>query len=268
MTDLEFIRAIEDNEAEYFQTLRALGPQVEIEKQGSGTLLATHVDFWLFNGVFRPRIDPANPEATVGRWIDYFRARKLPFGVFLFPPERNERTEDILRKKGFSTQGESHLVIFDTDSASQNEVATLSAKYTVRDVQNKADFEKFTRCWAEAFKVPDAFRSVFVSWAEAYGFNERLPARSLAILDGDRAVAIASYYIDSKVAGLYNIAVDSDYRRLGLGVQITLEIAKRARRSGVRYLCGTGSMEGMRVYRKFGIREVGTSRRWIFNTTS
>jgi ribosomal protein S18 acetylase RimI-like enzyme len=264
MTDSEFTRAIQENEAEYFATFQTLGGFVEIQRGQDATLLSTGVDFWLFNGVFKPRLRLATAAAQLDEWIRHFEMKKVPFGIFLYPPEKNPEMEEILKAKGFTPLSESHLTVFDTKKMADEKTEPLSAAYTVLEIRNAKQYEGFAQCWAKAFQVPDAFREIFTRFAESYGFDAHLPAQSLAIMHGDRAVAIASYFLDTKVAGLYNIAVDSDFRRQGLGAQITAEIAKRAQKSGLRYLAGIGSVEGMRIYRKFGIHEVGVCRRWYY----
>jgi GNAT superfamily N-acetyltransferase len=58
-----------------------------------------------------------------------------------------------------------------------------------------------------------------------------------------------------------------DFRLRGLGLKVTRAIAELARDRGIRYLVGGGTAEGMNVYRKAKIREIGKSQRWIFSTT-
>lgn len=258
LTDEQLIQAIEDNEAECFSTFKALA-KASVLRTESETLIKTHANYWLFNGVFRPR--PQNAERAVDRWIDTFG--ELPFGVFLYPHSTSPELEAAMTKRGFEPQHASTLVVFDSRDLDKLPVQTLEAKFQIRPVRNVEQFETYAQCWSTVFQAPAHILELFCNWSLAYGFDESLPLQNIAVMHDGRAVAIAMYYLDSKLAGIYNIGVHPDFRRAGLGSQVTREIARLAQERGVRYLAGSATEDGLKVYRKANIREIGTARRWV-----
>lgn len=262
LSDDEIRRAIEDNEAECFLTLQALGEKIQVEKSESSTLLTTFINYWLFNGVFRARVKPSDCDRMVKAWKDHYQARGLPFAVFLYAHSTFPDLEDVLQKNEFVCH-KSTTVIFDSENLNTFNVPALNAEFQQIAIRDLKQFEAYSKCWADVFQVPPEIQKPFNEWSTHYGFDESLPLQNIAIMHGNRAAAIAMYYLDSKIAGIYNIGVHPDFRRRGLGIHIAKQIAELARARGVRYLAGNGTEEGMHVYRKAGVREIGVTQRWI-----
>lgn len=263
-TDEELLTAIEDNEKECFLTFRVLNDSVRAEKLPEATRLTTGINFWMFNGIFQVRAEPSNAEQKVKDWVEHYRSHSLPFGVFLYDHSSSHELEESLMKHGFSKHA-STSVVFDCENLKTMKVPALDPAFKLIPIRNPRQMEAFSACFSRVFQMPSEIQSAFNQWAMKYGFDESLPMQNIAIMHGDRAIAIATYFLDSKIAGIYSIGVDPDYRLQGLGFLIANEIAMRANSRGVRYLVGNGSEEGMHVYRKGGVRALGNSYRWSRN---
>ncbi len=61
--------AIEANELECFATLACM-PSVKLERTPKYTRVYTGQDFWLFNGVFRLRLDQATANEDLDELVD------------------------------------------------------------------------------------------------------------------------------------------------------------------------------------------------------
>ncbi|RYZ73952.1 MAG: GNAT family N-acetyltransferase [Proteobacteria bacterium] len=264
ISDDELRRALEDNEAECFSTFRAMGEEVEITNLETATLIATGVKFWLFNGVFRVRVSEDLISEALDQWIQHFKTRALPFAIFTYAHSQSQPLGEALLKSGFKVS-ESTSVVFDIKNLQSFMAPPLAPEFRKLEIRSAGEFKAFSECWSKVFEVPSLIQEAFNRWSTCYGFEKSLPLQNIAIMHGDRAVAIATYFSDSKVAGIYSIGVDPEFRRRGLGLQIAANIAEKAQARGVRYLVGNGSEEGMHVYRKAGVRVIGVAQRWIFD---
>lgn len=218
-TDGELLKALENNEAECFSTFQAISPSVSIDNAGDGTVIVTRVPFWLFNGVFRVRWAAGEVEGQIEKWLKLFEGHKLPFGLFLYPHSVSHEAENLLSSKGFRSES-STCVMFDSDLLEKMNIPKLDSVFEISAIRNAQQFAAFSSCWSKIFQVPSFIETAFRTWSENYGFKASLPLQNIAIFEGQRAVAIASYYLDENVAGIYNIGVDSEYRLRGLGMQI------------------------------------------------
>ena len=83
----------------------------------------------------------------------------------------------------------------------------------------------------------------------------------------ERPVATAATLVSHGVIGLYNVASLPGEQRRGFGEAITRHaIGEAARESGLRQVILQSTMQGERLYRKLGFREV--SRLVVFNSVT
>ena len=77
----------------------------------------------------------------------------------------------------------------------------------------------------------------------------------LAWLDG-KPVGSASLFLAAGVAGIYDVGVLSDYRRRGIGADVTAAACRLAKTMGYEAAVLTASPNGESPYRRVGFREV------------
>ena len=66
----------------------------------------------------------------------------------------------------------------------------------------------------------------------------------------------------SDVAGLFDVRVEAEHRRQGLGARITADALSVAARAGRAHLALSATEEGERLYRALGFESLGRGRTW------
>jgi GNAT superfamily N-acetyltransferase len=261
MNPADLLLAIESNEAECLATFECL-PSAGVQRTPQFTRVWTRQPFWLFNGYFKIRLEANSAEKEIAKWRESFEQDRIPFGVFCHPASLPSSLPELLLEHGFKRESELAVVVFDSDHLMAIKNLELPKGFEVQGVRSADQYQIFFDGFSSVFGLPRSLGEFWKSWGQAYGFGEDLPLQNIMILKDGKAVAMAMYFLHAGVAGIYGVGVVPQFRNQGLGTFIAKAIADGARARGVRYLAGTGSDEGMQVYRKAKIEEIGKAQRW------
>lgn len=151
------------------------------------------------------------------------------------------------------------------DLLALDESFTAPAGMEISEIQDIESLETWCRTAATGYELPDIAGRAWLAWYRAVGLNHNPPLKHfIGVLKG-KPVAVASLFLASGVAGVYNVATVPEARRQGIGALITLEALFKARAAGFRVGILQSSEMGAGIYRRLGFREFCRIDHYIWN---
>lgn len=251
-------RAIAENfVAAYAFLARAHGA---VREREGITAIVTHIPSAEFNGVFRTMLpadlSPELADALVGEAVDWLRAQGEPFTWYITHTTMPAHLPRLLEARGLrlvdSTPGMA------VDLATLDEDIPAPVGLEIMPVTDIRDLPVWVRTCNSGFSIPDRFDAAVL--ATFHGISLVLEARQrlfLARLHGV-PVGTAVLVLGGGAAGLYSIATLAEYRRQGIGAQLTLAALREARQRGYRVGVLEASTMGRPVYERLGFRQYAT----------
>ena len=251
-------KKLDSNMIEKFVYLPKLMKMEVFEKAG-GVIVNTNIPCDMFNVVCNPKFS-----LDIRSVYDYFSSHKLPFAFWIgFDDEYFDFRNDLEKNELKCDETESGMAILMDElnfviSCEKLEIKLVSNMELLRDfvtvyqklIPNDATaIDEFYTKAAPFILQPDSALKLFV------GFYEGIPAATSAL------------FVQDDIAGIWDITTLSDFRRKGIGTDMTINALKYA-----RDLCGckigvlTASADGEPVYRKIGFQKIKEFR--IVNVTS
>lgn len=269
--------------AESVETLERLGfelfgilPGAEIRDDGGAIYFRTGVKAPLCNGLFRLRWDERDVERELDRYTAEFARDATPFIVHTFAATTPKCLAAALERRGFLPEPAATMFTLDLDAGLEG--GPLAPEMTLRRVATREDTERYIEVFLSGFQLPgpvaDAFKSFFALYGCAPGKNfqslllcvEEKPAAVVSILGARDAAGVRNGYPDlpDDLCTMMSLTVAPWARGRFLGFRIAREAVKFARACGYRRLCTSGTPQGMGIYRRAPLKEVGTCRRWTW----
>ncbi len=188
----------------------------------------------------------------------------LPFTVFLYPTSSPKNIREDLLKLGFILKSTFDMVTYDTKLFSSHERYVFPKNLILKRVENLQDSDLFYKALTEIFDVPNFILEYITQWARSYGFDESNALQSYIMKYQESAIAIASFFKNGDFAMIQDIGVIKAYQNQRLGSLIIQETVRIARDQGCELIIGNGSIQGMKVYKKFGNTELGKTEKWVY----
>lgn len=241
-------KKLDENMLEKFMYLPKL-MQTEVFEQAGGVVVNTGISCDMFNVVCNPK-SPIDVKSV----HDYFSSRKLPFAFWIgFNDEYRDFQSDI-EKIGLSCdETESGMaVLMDkldfSISCEKLEIKLVSDSKLLRNFitayqklipDDAAAIDEFYTKAAPFILDPNSALKLFI------GFYEGVPAATSAL------------FLQDNIAGIWDITTRSEFRRKGIGTDMTVHALKYAKdfcNCNVGVL--TASEAGERVYRRIGFQKI------------
>lgn len=266
---------------ESIETIERLGfelfgilPGAMVRDDGGAIVIRTGVESALCNGVFRIRWDEKDLEREIDRCVAEFARTGTPFMFHVSDASAPRGLARALERRGLHPGPEATM--FAMELAPSLEGGPLPAGMSVRRVSTREDMERYIEVFLDGFRLPGLIADVFKEFFELYGSGpeknfqslllelEARPAAIVSILGARDAAGVRNGYPDlpDDLCTMMNLTVAPWARGRFLGFRIAREAVKFARACGYRRLSTTGTPEGMGIYRRAPLMEVGRARRW------
>jgi ribosomal protein S18 acetylase RimI-like enzyme len=261
---------MEANLRQSFRVLAQGRPRADIAELDGVSIASLGAAFQMFNAAFLNR-EVSGVEDLANRFRaarEVFTARRMPWSFWvcdewLARPVRRELV-DTCERFGMRAVAEMPGMFADSlrDTTRFSLRSRPAAALDIRPADNVRAMRDFRAVGSLCFHVPPAW------FGEV--FDDTIPAREFRCWVGyreERPVATAATLVSHGVIGLYNVASLPGEQRRGFGEAITRHaIGEAARESGLRQVILQSTMQGERLYRKLGFREV--SRLVVFNSVT
>ena len=252
-------------------------PGAEIRKDDHSILIRTGAKIDLCNGVFKVRWSDQNAEQEIDRYVAEFAETGTPFLVHTTDLSTPHNVGDLLKRRGFKPQPVATMFTLD--------FAALPGDVPLRDglncsrVATKSDIDRYIEIFIQGFALPPLIADIFRKFYEHYGCAEEKTFQSMVMSEGGTPVAIISILGNRDARGrlagsqdlppdlctMMNLTVSPAAQGRWLGTRMAREGVKFARACGYRRVCTSGTPDGMSIYRRAPLQEVGKCQRWSWN---
>jgi GNAT superfamily N-acetyltransferase len=232
------IEAIHTNKLVAAERVAHINPRSKSERLGGCYLVATaEPGFIAANSATPQSSSDAVDIAAVIRW---FQDEGAPFHFVVRPDiDRPLYAELVLR--GFDKVPSERVLVLESPAPQE-----YSDRLVIREVTTEADIENYGRVgWQAAPRIGRAIART----AASLGFT-----LLLGELDG-QPVACSMAVVTGRLAGLYNVGVEEDFRRRGFGAAITWAAIEAAMRRGASTIWLGSTDMGLPLYRHMGFVE-------------
>lgn len=252
-------------------------PGVDIRKDDNSILIRTGAKIDLCNGVFKIRWSDQNAEREIDRYLTEFAKTGTPFLVHTTDLSTPHNVGEILKRRGFKPQPVGTMFTLDFDALPGD--APLRDGLSCSRVTTKADIDRYLDIFVQGFALPPLIADIFRKFYENHGCAEEKTFQSLVMSEAGVPVAIISILGNRDVRGrlgesrempadlctMMNLTVSPTARGRWLGTRMAREGVKFARACGYRRVCTSGTPDGMGIYRRAPLQEVGKCQRWSWN---
>ncbi|HVV44395.1 MAG TPA: GNAT family N-acetyltransferase [Bryobacteraceae bacterium] len=259
---------MEANLRQSFRILAQGRPKANIAELDGVTIASLGAAFQMFNAAFLNRevsgLDDLEKRFRAARAV--FDARRISWAFWVCDEwlSRPVRRELLNTCESFGMRAVAEMPGMVADSLRENPRFSLRSRpappLEIRPADDARVMRDFRTVGALCFHVPPAW------FAEV--FDDTIPSREFRCWVGyheGRPVATAATVVAHGVIGLYNVAALPGEQGKGFGEAITRHaISEATRESGLQRVILQSTMQGERLYRKLGFREV--SRLVVFNS--
>jgi len=254
---LGYALAYERNAATFAAALaRAGGGLVQHEPD---YLLALFPHPHSINGVFLPRFDPANCAERIDGILEIARLRKIKIRFRLGPSHQPPDLAERLIERGVRksvTQKLMAISLGDDSPLFQRSRAVESpADLSIYPIRDYAILTQKTH--PRLGKINTPFKRALVSAYQTLADQSpRCHWTFIAELNDQIVASVGIFFHQESVVG-YDLLVQKEYRRIGIGTAMLRQIGSLAAGSGASKAVLATSVQGLRFYPVLGIRSVG-----------
>lgn len=273
-SDDRLARATEENLFALFEAMARHLPGGVLERRPGLCRHHTTPTNPMFKGVWATGLASADVDAAIDEGIAWFQARGAPYffwwtGPGSAPPELGAR----LQAHGLLDMAEQQQAlaagIHQTERGAPVMVAALAQMdrdvlrrtppgYQMIEVADETALDHFKQVFVATYQIPAWAGEAWVDATRAIGIG-RTPWRIfVGYLDG-APVATNMLFVGGGLASVYAVATLPAAQGRGIGAAITLAPLIEARAAGCHHAGLFSTEMGVRVYRRIGFRDTGTS---------
>ncbi len=183
-----------------------------------------------------------------------FQENALPFWFWIFPSAKSAPTLHLLRENGFSQVASAPCMLVDLIRQVDRR-ETKDSLFTMRQVRNSTDLALWEAISFAGFEFPPETARQYSRFTRTFHLSGPSPQKYFLGLYDGKPVATAMLFLTGDAAGVYFIATLADYRKRGIGLNLTLAMLREANSAGARYVSLQSSPDGLRVYQQAGFKE-------------
>ncbi len=246
------IEAIEGNLYASGTTQFAKWPRFEVHEEPQVLWYMCDVSSPMFNVVQRARW-PAADEArqAIADLQLRYAERELPIQWWVGPSSTPRDLSRLLTNSGFVPDGEMTGMAIDLEHF---DIPPHPDNLRIETVINGESLATLARTMCLGFELSQEIIEPMIDLTLAMGYGEEGPyINYLGTLDG-RPVATSSLFLDSDVAGIYNVAVVPEVRRQGIGSAVTAAALLEAAKRGYRLAVLHSTANAIPMYQQLGFK--------------
>lgn len=187
------------------------------------------------------------------------RGLSLMWWVFDPPEPHPAAVEAALRARGFELEADLPGMAVELSGFAP---PSTPSGCEVRRI-DADEFPEWARVVARAFDDPAFEDGASTRAFRSHGFDDDAPFRHFLCRQGGEPVAASTLSLGGGVAGLANIAVVPEHRRLGLGAAVAAGALLEGRGLGLPLGVLSAGELGRPLYERLGFREVSRHRTYV-----
>lgn len=203
----------------------------------------------MFNTVHRARLSADDAVRTISELQARYAARHLPILWWVGPSSTPLDLSRHLISAGFVPAGETIGMAIDLQNLGDR---PQPLNLAIEAVKNGDSLVTFARTLCQGFQTPPAIAKHVIEQMLSLGYGPEAPLlHYVGRLDG-APVATSSLFVDTGVAGIYNVAVIPAVRHRGVGTAVTTAPLLEAASRGCRYAVLHASATTRPMYQQLG----------------
>lgn len=232
----------------------------EVNKSPNYTLLSTGINFALNNGVYHAHFSSDLVDANIKEIKQYFQQKQLPFIWIVNSSTTPLNLEQKLLNYGFSELFRESGMVFPVSKKNPNR-KKIEKSVIIREVNCSEDSHIFEQVSIDGFGLPSKIISGFYN---KYPLNSPTLRRIITFYK-NKPIGVGMVLLENGYGVLHNIAVLPEYRRLGIGTQITQNLIDYVRNAGYFHVILHASNDGEALYQRIGFSKVNQQTVFIYN---
>lgn len=223
--------------------------KMEVFEQSGGVVVNTGISCDMFNVVCNPK-SPMDVKSV----HDYFSSRKLSFAFWIGLDDEYRDCQNDVEKFGLSCdETESGMTVF----MDELDFSISCEKLEIKLVSNEELLRDFITAYQKLIPNDAAAIDEFYTKAAPFILDTNSAQKLFVGFYEGAPVATSALFVQNDVAGIWDITTRPEFRRKGIGTDMTVCTLKYARdfcNCNVGVL--TASEAGERVYRKIGFQKI------------
>lgn len=248
------VLALEDNFAQKIAFFPTRHKAMQVHRHGDVAYVDTKVHSDTFNCAFGGAFTRRDSKRTAEAVFDDYRNAQLPMAWWVGPSSDPVARQSILEGVGFyHNEVEVGMAAMLADVVID---VMVPPELKISPVATKQHIEDFGRVLASVF---EPFDEEVVRY---YGFiGEQIEATDsqaklfIGYAEGVPA-AIGGAFITERIAGIYDIATNPQFRKRGYGTAMTAVALQAARDFGHKAVGLQASSDGLAIYKRLGFKEL------------
>jgi ribosomal protein S18 acetylase RimI-like enzyme len=203
-----------------------------------------------FNAVFRAQLPLENLDAAIAATLERARRHGLPLMWWTGPLSQPDDLGEHLQRHGLRL--DDHEIGMALNLNDLKESAPPPDGVSITSVREAADLEDYMRVFGTGFDMEDYMVDFMHKAFLAQGLGPDRSLRHYLARLGGKAVGSAALLVSHGLAGIYNVAVLPEARRLGIARALTVRALQTARAERLTLAVLQASEMGVPVYRQLG----------------
>lgn len=202
-----------------------------------------------FNRILDPVFSENQVDSRISELLSFFGARGVNVNWVIGPSSTPGDIGERIRQRGFRRIEWAGMA---QDSADLPDVCHVPTGLEVHEIADASDFKPWGRVLCRGFGWHASIEADFHATFSRLGYSDNLPLKHYFGYFNGRPASACSIFEGKECRGVYLVAVDPDFRRLGIGIATTHLALSAARRTGDRLTVLQASPMGKGVYEKLG----------------
>ena len=226
-------------------------PNSEFSVKNDVSKFFTGMNVAMWNSFWGANFTEQEVKEKVSTLISQAKRKNIPFMWFVGVLSKPYNLGDYLVKAGLIKHESPGMYLNLTEiDETKYRVALDQSKIKIERVSNPKEEEQWSDICSTAFGMEKIKDEVGRIWRVIFKFCDSY----LATIEG-KPVGVSLVSYGSGVAGIYCVAVCSEYRNRGIGKAITMAPLLQAKKKGYEISILTSSELGFNVYSKIGFKE-------------
>jgi ribosomal protein S18 acetylase RimI-like enzyme len=203
-----------------------------------------------FNAVLRTSLTPDRVDDAIDATAATIDSRGFPWSWYVGPASLPLDLGERLEGRGFVVTEQMPGM-----AAALDDTDPDPGPLRFEQVREEPSLEAFGTLMGLAFEMPPNVVEPFLRLLDLAGSGDAPETRNFIALDDGEPIACGTLVLAAGVAGLYNIGVQPDRQRQGIGAAMTAALMAEGRASGAETAILWASAAGTGCYRGLGFEE-------------
>lgn len=182
-----------------------------------------------------------------------YRQAGLPFWWWIFPSSHTKAAIEILESEGFSLVENIPSLLADLITIPDKEPRVEG--FSVSRVRDHEELSVWEEVSFAGFDFRQDTKEQYHRFVSAFNLRDDARQRFFLARVNGKPAGTSLLFLNGKAAGIYFVTTLVDFRKEGIGLELTLATTRHAGVAGARYATLQSSPDGLHVYEQAGFKK-------------